>query len=171
MSAIQVKCNVMVENVKWVEGLGIYMGKFIYQQIEPLDKIYISQNGVVNLKKIGVTDPVDVTYVWLSNAVEIEGDLYPAYLADPVTDSFLIVPGTGKPGFGNKPPVNGDEIVVEPSGSNGLVMKDKNTPMMVYTYNLAVRVDIDGGKWLIDDPRIINTGVDRMLPIEQQSYS
>lgn len=170
MSAIQVKCNVTVENVHWVEGLGCYLGKFTYQQVSPLDKIYIGKDGTVNLQKIGVSDPVDVTYVWVSNAIEIDGDLYPATLADPVSDSFLVVAGKGKPGFGNKAPVDSGEIVVEPGGNNELVMKDKNSPMKSYTYNLAIRVGIDGGQWLIDDPRIINTGVTRLYSFEEKTY-
>ncbi|HSM52796.1 MAG TPA: hypothetical protein VK839_01290, partial [Erythrobacter sp.] len=117
----------------------------------------------------GVTAPVDVTYFWATQAIEIEGELYPATLADPVNDSFLVVPGNAKPGFANKAPVNGADITVVPGGASELVMKDANSPAKLYTYNLAIRIGIDGGKWLIDDPRIINTGVTRLYSYEEQT--
>ena len=161
---LEVEVNVMVDNVRWIPGMGWYTGQFIFQQVSPLSPIVVDKRGNINLPKAGVTEDIAVTYHWASTAVEIEGDLYPADIADPPGDSYWILPGNAKPKASDLPPAgDGDITVGQGSGPSRLVMKDSNKTGKFYTYCLALRVGIDGGQWLVADPKIVNKGTSRLM--------
>ena len=169
---LKVEVNVMVDDVKWNPGFSWYTGKFIFQQIAPLDPIVVAKNGDINLKKAKVTEDIEVTYNWLSNAVEIDGELYPVIVADPPADSFWVLPGNGKPKSSDLPPAGNDDITVDDgTGKKTLVMKDKNTPSKHYTFCFALRVGIDDGQWLVADPKIVNTGTNRLYSYQSSEQS
>lgn len=161
---MQVEVNVMVDNVRWNAAFGWYTGRFIFQQVAPLSPIIVHKGGDINLKTAQISEPVEIVYHWLSNAVEIQGELYPAEIADPPADSFWVLPGSAKPKASDLPPVgNGDITVGAGPNPKKLVLTDNNAPNRLYTYCLALRVGIDGGQWLVADPKIVNTGTTRLF--------
>lgn len=172
---VQVKVNVTIENIDWDDDLGYYTGKFRYYQVSPGGAPIVSKKGNINLKVQNISDDIEVVYNLVTTMVEIEDELYPAYLASPVEDSYWMKDGpTGKPPIKGKLPPGDDEITVTGGGGNSeLKMKDKNTPNRQVKYAFAVQVGIDGAlKWLADDPIIINDGPSRIfLPddLAQQS--
>ena len=163
---LQVVVNVMVDNIHWIPGKGWYTGNFIFQQVSPLSPIVVDKMGNINLFKAKVVEPLEVTYHWASNAVEIDGELYPTIVADPPGDSFWVVEGNGKPAASNPAPPNGDIGVSPGTGPSKVVMKNANVPNKVYTYCFAVKVGIDGGQWLVADPKIVNTGSTRLYSFQ-----
>ena len=167
--ALQVEVNVMVDDVKWSSKDGWYTGKFIFQQIKPLSPVVVDKHGNVNLKKAGVTDGIELTYNWASNAVEIDGELYPADIADPPSKSFWITSNGQYPAPGDNDGGTGGEITVENgTGKKKLKMKDLNSPDKHFTYCLAMEVAIDCGAWLVADPKIINKGTNRLYSYQSE---
>lgn len=169
---LEVEVNVMVRNVRWDKDDGWYTGKFTFQQIAPLSPIIVDKNGNVNLMKAGVSGDVEIDYNWCSNAVEIEGDLYPAYLADPPCESFWLGEKNKYPGPADPAPQNGGELWV-PSGTGRkkLKMKDGNLPDKHYTYCFALKIGMVGEPWLVADPKIVNKGTNRLLSYEGSEQS
>ena len=160
--AIDIKVNVVVDNVFWDEVNGYYVGDFTYFQVSPPGPPIVKKNGNVNLKAAHIKQPVDITYHLVSTMVEIDGELVPAGLADPVQDSFWIIDNMGKPSAADKAPSSGEVAVQSGPGQDALVFKDKNVPKKIYTYALALQVGIDGKvQWLVDDPIIVNDGPPR----------
>lgn len=160
-----VEVNVSVSKVK--KKGDNYKGKFQFQQISPLDKIYVKKNGKIDAFK--APGELDVVLNWVSNAVEIDGQLYSANYLSPLNTSIWVTPGENSdPGPGDPAPNSGDHDIKVPDGTDKdrLTIKDRNDAGKKYKYALAVELDINGDKkLLIKDPKIINKSVDpRVAP-------
>ena len=159
-----VKVNVSVKDVK--KKGDDYEGKFHFQQVDPLDKIYVKKNGKIEAFK--APDDLDIEFSWVSDAVEIKDRLYEAYFRTPHCDSIWILPGENSdPGPGDKAPSSGNHDIIVPDGNDKrrLKLKDGNALDKTYKYAMAVHVEIEGGALLIKDPKIINKSINpRMAP-------
>ncbi len=156
--SLTVVVNVSVDNVKEANKKDYdYKGKFQFQQISPLDKIYVKKNGNIDAELASAE--VDVELNWVSNAVEIDGRLYSAQFRCPSNESIWILEGEGKePGPSDPAPSSGNYDIIVPDNGNGraLTIKDGNAFDKKYKYCLVVEVDKDGGKLLVEDPMIVN---------------
>ncbi|QPC98959.1 hypothetical protein [Qipengyuania soli] len=169
---LQVVVNVMADNLRWNPSKGWYAATFIFQQVAPLSPIVVDKFGNINLPKAKVTEPIEVTYNWCSTAVEIDGDLYPAIVADPPGESFWVLPGNAKPNSTDKGSPNGGDLSVpNGTGPDKLILNNANQPNKVYTYCFAVKVGIDGGQWLVADPKIVNTGTSRLYSYQSPNQA
>lgn len=165
---LKVKVNVFVRDVKEIGGTGRCKGKFFFQQVDPLSPVVIHKNGTVNLKKAGVTDAVEITYVWCSTAVELDDELVATKLVSAKRKSFWIRPKVEKPGRDDPAASSGETITVTDAGTmDELVMHDTNELSKHYTYCFAVQLGLvtphAEPPWLVCDPKIINTGSTRTI--------
>ncbi|WP_427964280.1 hypothetical protein [Altererythrobacter sp.] len=169
----QVEVNVMGYDLHWIQGLGYYVGNFIFQQISPTNQILVFSDGTIDLNQgAGLSDSVSVLFRWLSPQVEIGGNLYEAQFAPTPSDNIWILEGNAKPNHTDNPPINGGQITVSAGGAaNEIVLEDLNNDENHYTYCFAVRVGIDGGQWFVADPKIINKDVNRVFSLEYDSLS
>lgn len=157
--AITVEVNVSVDNVQASNNPNYaYKGKFQFQQISPLDTIYVTKKGDILANK--ATDELDVVLNWVSNAVEIGDKLYAAHYRTPLNQSVWVLEGSGSnPGPGNPAHASGNHDITVPDGSDkaSLTIKDRNDPGQTYKYALVVEVEMDGDEvLLVEDPMIVN---------------
>lgn len=161
-----VTVNVSVRKVRKRRKDASYKGKFHFQQVEPLEEIYVKKNGDIHAFK--ATDDLAIRFNWVSDAVEIDDALYEAYYCTPRNESIWVLPGEdSEPDEGDKAPPDGDHDITVPDGpaKRSLTLKDRNDLDKRYKYSFVVHLEIGGGALLIKDPKIINKTIKpRMAP-------
>ena len=153
---VTLEINVMASNLRWDDrpDREYFVGDFIFQQVSPRDQLLVDEKGNLNLRN--VDGPVEIVYRWLSPLLAIEGDLYPAGLPEETREAIWIVRGRAKPRTSEKG-INDLPFTIRGAPeSDAIVLINPNENGERYTYLLAIKVAIDGGQWLVADPRIIN---------------
>lgn len=150
--------SVSVDNVH-AQDDGSYTGDFTFEQTAGSPTI-VDRKGNFDLKD--VSGETDITFDWASPTVEINGQEYPAsyFFGDQTGNNILISEGkdSNPRVSGKHPPMSGtDEFLVDEAPSAGAFMLvDKNNDKKKYAYCMMAYINIDGGRVLVDDPKIYN---------------
>lgn len=161
---IQVSVNVFVSNTK--SSSKGYKGDFVYQQTSPTDKLYVQEDGSMDLSD--VSDEVQIAFVWSSPWVLIDDRILNAMWGGPLNANIWISEGENStPNSGDAPPVDpgsGDFYAPTPPANQpqNLTVVDKNDDGKKYKYTLHCWVN-DGtsdGTAIFDDPKVVNRSLD-----------
>lgn len=153
-----VTIKVTVDNVKKKDS-NTYKGDFTFKQTAGSPTV-LGDDGKIDLSE--VTGDTDISFDWGTPQVEIGGAMHDAswYYRDQTGLNILISKGKDSDPLksGSHPKFSGtDEFLVNQAPSTAqFTLMDKNSDGGKYAYCLIAYVNIDGGKELICDPKIIN---------------